>query len=153
MRSVETHPYASYGEPARLSHKADISSVVRQGLSSLLIGCRIERLSGLRSHFVLFNAIFSSCHFILNTVLEKRSQMTGYWLVTSSYFACVLANLKLFPEILLLVKVIAIVIILQVNISINNVSTTMSINDIFKYNDDYNIICLTLKKQLLNYCT
>jgi len=64
-----------------------------------------------------------------------------------SYLARVLANLKLFPEILLLVKVIAIVIILQINISINNVSTTMNINVIFKYNDDYNIIYLTLKKQ------
>jgi len=42
---------------------------------------------------------------MLDTVLEKRSQMTGYWLVMS-YFACVLANLKLFLEILLLVKVI-----------------------------------------------
>jgi len=38
---------------------------------------------------------------MLDTVLEKRSQMTGYWLVMS-YFARVLANLKLFPEILLL---------------------------------------------------
>jgi len=68
------------------------------------------------------SAVSSSRHFMLDTVLEKRSQMTGYWLVMS-YFARVLANLKLFPEILLLVKVIAIVIILQVNISINNVST------------------------------
>jgi len=40
---------------------------------------------------------------------EKRSQMTGYWLMTS-YFARVLTNVKLFLEILLLVKVIANVI-------------------------------------------
>jgi len=67
---------------------------------------KIEKLRlKLRSHFVSFSAVSSSRHFMLATVLEKRSQMTGYWLVTS-YFARMLANLKLFLEILLLVKVI-----------------------------------------------
>jgi len=46
---------------------------------------------------------------MLDTVLERRSQMTGYWLMTL-YFAHVLTNLKLFLEILLLIKVIANVI-------------------------------------------
>jgi len=53
--------------------------------------------SWLRSHFVSFSAS-NSRHFMLDTVLEKRSQMTGYWLVTS-YFVHVLANLHACGEL------------------------------------------------------